>query len=116
MTDEEYAFVVTYVSRLWPHMRVVEGYWQSWRHFVDDLSVAEVVAAVDRLALDGREFAPSGGQVRREATVGVVERDSWPGRHGYEQAMLRATQRLHAVPSFELPAQFQPPQLTQGDP
>lgn len=104
MTDAEYALVVAYVSRLWPHQRVVEGMWDAWRRFVDDLTIDETISAVDRLAAEGREFPPPPGLIRREAImcerIPLLVRGDEDDDSDYWERKLQRERRLVALPQL----------------
>lgn len=69
MSGDEYAALVAYVTRLWPHAKHVDGQWEAAVRLLRDLTAGEAAAAVDRLAATGREFPPPPGAIRREAIL-----------------------------------------------
>lgn len=69
MTRDELTTVLETVGALWPHTdaerRIAAGY----TLLLGDLPAEPVIGAIRTLALEGREFAPPPGIVRRHAEM-----------------------------------------------
>jgi len=66
MTPAEWLRISAHINTTWPHqpalpVAVAEGY-----DLLADLEAEQIAMAVEALALDGREFSPSAGQIRRK--------------------------------------------------
>jgi hypothetical protein len=66
MTDQEWGGVVAVLTANWPHSLPPEMALRKWRSDVDDLDGQSVLAAVEALYRDGREFPPNGAQIRNK--------------------------------------------------
>lgn len=69
MTKGEFSRCIELVRRNWPHSAKVwtaEDF-EAWEALLLDLDVRQVIAAIQALATDGREFAPPPGLIRRRA-------------------------------------------------
>lgn len=102
MKDAEWGTVVGLITRIWPHLPFVDGMWPTWRRLLDDLDAALVIAAVDDLATDGREFAPPPGMVRRRA-IEMRTSVSGDGAPDGDQALTEVLAAIRAVGIYGTP-------------
>lgn len=64
MTSAEWDKIVALIAANWPHSLPPEESLSKWATDLADLPGSEVLAAVEALYRDGREFPPNGGQIR----------------------------------------------------
>jgi hypothetical protein len=67
MNMTETAHVVLMATVCWPIFKPIDATYEVWERLLGDLDNGAVIAAIDSLAAEGREFAPSPGQVRQKA-------------------------------------------------
>lgn len=85
MTEAEFIVAMANVSRLWPHFKPVEGTYDAGYRLMGHLSPEAVVAAIDSLALEGRDYAPMAGQIAKRA-VELQAAASGDGPPGVDEA------------------------------
>lgn len=69
MTEREYTLVIARISALWLNSAWTADTAEAAESLLLDLDAGLVLAAVDALAAEGREFAPPPGVVRLRATT-----------------------------------------------
>jgi hypothetical protein len=69
VNEREYAVVTARVAQFWPHSAWPVATCHGAESLLLDLPARVVVAAVEQLAVEGREFAPPPGLVRQRACV-----------------------------------------------
>lgn len=67
MRPSDWAEAVARINRMWPQRPVAAETAQEWFELVVDLAPEKVKSAITALAMEGREFAPHGGQIRQKA-------------------------------------------------
>jgi hypothetical protein len=88
MTDQELVQILALVSTYWPHFQLPDDrqelltWRKAWGRLLSDLDNAAVVAAVDSLAAEARDFAPPPGVIRHRA----VQLQAGPGAPGVDEA------------------------------
>lgn len=70
----------------------------AWWRYLGDLDPAAVTAAVDRLVLDGRPFAPRPGEIRRAVRLAGLDLPSEDAAWTQATAWLRAAETGTALP------------------
>jgi Loader and inhibitor of phage G40P len=66
MTPQEWLRVCSRISKVWPHQPVPPPTVDAWYQLLADLDGDQVAVAVDAIALDGAEFPPQAGRIRRK--------------------------------------------------
>lgn len=84
MSGEEWARIVKVITANWPHQLPPVDSLDKWGSDLEDLEAGHVLAGVEALYRDGREFPPNGGQIREK--VRELEQREEPD-HGEAWAM-----------------------------
>lgn len=66
MTPQEWLRVCSRINKVWPHQPVPPPTVDAWYQLLQDLDGEQVAVAVDAIALDGAEFPPHAGRIRRK--------------------------------------------------
>lgn len=66
MDESDWIGVVVGIRARWPHADLPDSTIAVWREAVKDLPVEQVMAAIEVIYRDGREFPPNGGQIRKK--------------------------------------------------
>lgn len=69
--------VVRRINANWPHQTVPDPALAKWYDDLREMEVRDVVAAVEALYRDGREFPPNGGMIRRKAVELAADAPEW---------------------------------------
>ena len=66
MTPQEWLRICSRMNNIWPHQPVPPSTVDAWYRLISDLDGDQVAVAVDAIALDGSEFPPQAGRIRRK--------------------------------------------------
>lgn len=89
MEREEWVDVVLRINANWPHQTVPDESLAKWYDDLRELEARDVIAAVEALYRDGREFPPNGGIVRRKAIQLAADAPEWSDVWGWVQRYVR---------------------------
>ena len=83
MTPAEWLRISAHINTTWPHQPTLPTAVAEAYDLLSDLDVDVIARAVEALALDGREFTPSAGQIRKKVAEMQEPREIW-GEVWYE--------------------------------
>jgi hypothetical protein len=66
VTPQEWLRICSHINKVWPHQPVPPQTVETWYQLLSDLDGDQVSVAVDAIALDGLEFPPQAGRIRRK--------------------------------------------------
>lgn len=79
MTQEQWVEVARRINANWPHAVVPDAALAKWYADLEDLSADHVLAAVEALYRDGREFPANGAQIRAKVVEMILDAPDWAG-------------------------------------
>jgi len=91
----EWIEVVQLMRALWPHSEIPDATISAWYEAVSDLPKDQVVVAVTAIGREGREFAPTGGMIRKWV---LEARDDAPQWGPVWRAIFKAQAKAPALP------------------
>jgi hypothetical protein len=91
MTAQEWLRICSHINKVWPHQPVPPATVEAWYQLLADLDGDQVSVAVDAIALDGLEFPPQAGRIRRK----VVELSEGPQLWGEAWHEIREAVQRH---------------------
>jgi hypothetical protein len=77
MTPSEWLRIGAQINRFWPHQPTLPAAIQEGYGLLSDLEADQVSTSVNALLLDGCEFAPSVGQIRKKVAELQEPRQVW---------------------------------------
>ena len=66
MSPQEWLRICSHINKIWPHQPVPPPTVEAWYTLLSDLDGDQVSVAVDAIALDGTDFPPQAGRIRRK--------------------------------------------------
>src|SRR5205823_14685620 len=85
MSPQEWLRICSHINKVWPHQPIPPPTVEAWYQLLSDLDGEQVSVAVDAIALDGLEFPPQAGRIRRKVVelsdTGQLWGEAWHEVH-----------------------------------